>query len=107
LSLDAALQALVEVPVVDGDLTDPKYRAQFEAQAEAINTAKEEAAAEARAAGGGEAEVAAAELAAGAVAVTPVQYERRDVINETAFIAEQIEVGSALFTAFFCSQITN
>lgn len=44
LSLEAALQVLVEVPVVDGDLMDPKYRAHFEAQAEAIDRAKEEAA---------------------------------------------------------------
>lgn len=44
LSLEAALRVLVEVPLVDGDLVDPKYRAHFEAQAEAIERAKEEAA---------------------------------------------------------------
>ena len=94
LSLEAALQVLVEVPVADGDLMDPKYRAHFEAQAEAVERAKETAAERARAAGGGEEEIETAREAAGAAAhnlATPVQYDKRDVINEAAFIAEHVE----------------
>jgi len=96
--------------VVAGDLTDPKYRARIEARTESARRAeavREEARAQARAAGAdayvngglagsvdagtGNANVGAGAAAATGAPSTPVQYERRDVIDDTAFIAEQME----------------
>ena len=114
VSVEDGLAALTAVPVVSGDYLSPKFRGAVAANEAAAAKAAVESGVKGgkkgaskpssknaspavskttskTAAGSDSPAAAASAAAAAAAAVTELKYARRDVINDTAFIAQQLE----------------
>jgi hypothetical protein len=92
ITLDAALDVMAAVDVVEGDLLDPQFRGAHAANVSAREAARADAEKAARDAGvGGGAMRAAGDAAERAAEQTPLRYTRRQVIDDASFVASQIE----------------
>lgn len=93
LTVEAALRALAEVPVVPGDLLDPKFRGAVAANDAAREKARKDAETAAAAAGAhpdvvrAEGEKAAAECHE----VAPLRYAERDIVEDCAFVGRHVD----------------
>ena len=93
LTVEAALRALAEVPVVPGDLLDPKFRGIVAANDAAREKVRKDAETAAAAAGAhpdvvrAEGEKAAAECHE----VAPLRYAERDIVEDCAFVGRHVD----------------